>query len=86
MSGPATVPIPTDPIADDEIGHLIVVLRRGGLAGGIEALALHLDDEGVAHEVATLLSEFGPTWLIQLYEADSKRYRPGCVECQEPLR
>ena len=69
-------------IGDDEIAHVVVVLQRTGL--GLAAHALHLADEGVAHDVATVLAEFGPTWLIGLYddpEMDRKRYRPGCSEC-----
>lgn len=73
-----------EPIGDDEIAHLVVVLRRTGL--GVEPLAVHLRDEGEAHDVANVLADFGPTWLIRLYEAESKRYRAGCLECFEANR
>jgi hypothetical protein len=74
--------VSAEPIGDDEIAHLVVVLRRTG--AGIVPLAVHVPDEMVAHDVATVFAKFGPTWLVPLYGRDmnSKRYRAGCPDCE----
>jgi hypothetical protein len=51
------------PVTDEEIAWVVVTLHRNGM-GQVDARSVHLRDEGEAHDVATLLAKYGPTWML----------------------
>ena len=60
-----TKPCPPEhkPIDDEEIAWVVVTLHRDGI-GRVSSRSVHLRNEDEAHEVATLLCEYGPTWML----------------------
>lgn len=77
------------PIADDDIAWIVVTLYRDG-SGQVSSRSIHLRDEDEAHEVATLLSNYGPTWMLGVGFEDSRlsqaRYGMSRAEADETDR
>lgn len=73
MADPTICPPEHKSIEDEEIAWVVVTLNRDGM-GQVNARSVHLRDEGEAHDVATLLSGYGPTWMLDMAELHKSRY------------